>query len=235
MLTPVVHEPHGAVVVVTRKLRETSVAICGWNGSHYTKATWLTDKPRAPCRRSAKTPVVLGLADRAFEKTLNDTLASDAMMLPPNNPEGIGVDVDFAVSLAARGILSVVFTGQFVCGAIADCTIDGYADGHDFGASSGLSVAVDAGVIAKSPAEYIDLARARDIIHPVLVAGQAHCAGPTRDDALTVDGAVLEETGVSIEHDECVNHVHSHVWTLVPYAKLASALKNGSPFEAAWR
>jgi len=233
-LTPVVHAPGGTIEVATRPHVETSLAICGWNGSRYDREDWLKDVPKGPCRRASKAPVVLGLADRAFEKRLNDALFTDAKMAAPNNADGVGVDVTYTLPLSERGILSVVFTAKFSCGNVPDCSVDNWVDAHNWGASFGVTVAVDAGVIAKSPADFVDFSKVRPVVRGVLAAGFAQCVSAGPEEGWSVQGAVLGESGLSIEHDECVNHVHSDAWTLVPYAKLGPALKAG-PFEAAWK
>ena len=234
-LLPITRKAGEPVVIVTRPETDKSLAICGWDGHRFTSGN--TEKPAAPCFRKASAPVVLGLSDRAFEKTLDAALLASAKMNAFDNPVGVGVTVDYHAVLNARGVLSIVFDAKYSCGAgVKDCDVDAYAPGHNYGHETGFVVAIDGAAIAKSPADFIDLKKARAVIKPITDKGYAMCvASGTGDPLQEVMGAVLDDTGVRIEHDQCSNHVHTDQWDVIPYPKLDAALKNDSPFSAAWK
>lgn len=226
-LAPVGYKPGDAITVATRFGDESSLALCGDGGG---------DKPKAACRRKTKAPVALGLADRAFEKKLNAALLDRAKMAPPANPEGIGVTTDYVVQLATHGVLSIVFVGNYECGAKKDCGVDAYVPGHKWYNTTSLTAAVDKGIIAKSYSEFVDFSKVVPLIKPIVASGFKMCVTSGPDNPLDgVTDAVLTERGVSWEHDNCGNHVHADAWDLIPYAKLGAALKPGSPFESAWK
>jgi hypothetical protein len=227
-LVPVSYTKGDKLAIATRLGDESSLALCG---------KFADEKPKAACRRKTKAPVVLGLTDRAFEKKLNDALAGLAKMAVPANPEGIGVTVDYTVHLAARGILSVAFLGNYVCGtAVKECGVDGYVPEHRWHETASLTAAVDASLIAKSYSDFVDFSKAAALIKPIVEGGFKRCVSSGPDDPVDgVTGAVLTETGVSVEYDNCGNHVHADAWAPIPYAKLSAALKAGSPYESAWK
>jgi len=225
-LAPIAYKPDEPILTVARHVDESSLALCG---------KFADEKPKAPCRRKARAPVVLGLADRAFEKKLNETLLERAKISPPANPEGIGVAVDYRIELAARGVLSIVFIGTFECGTVKDCGIDSYVPGHKWNQLRTLVAAVDASAIAKDYKDYVDFTKTRAAIKPIVANGFKMCVSSGPDDP--VDGvvdAVPSEKGLAFAYDNCGNHVHSDAWETIPYAKLSGALKSGTPYEKAW-
>lgn len=225
-LAPVAYKPGDPIVTVARHLDESSLALCG---------KFADEKPKAPCRRKAKAPVVLGLADRAFEKKLNETLLERAKIPPPANPEGIGVSTDYRIDLAARGVLSVVFVGTYECVGGKDCGVDGYVPNHKWNEMKTLVAAVDVGTIAKSYKDYVDFTKARAVIAPIVASGFKMCVSSGPDDPVDgVTDAVPSEKGLAFAYDNCGNHVHSDAWETIPYAKLSGALKSGTPYEKAW-
>ncbi len=234
-LVPVTRKPAEPVVVVTRQETDKSLAICGWDGRRFGNGD--TEKPSAPCIRRASVPVVFGLSDRPFQRSLNAALVAAAKMKAPDNPIGVGVVVSYAIAMNARGVLSIVLDGRFDCGPTnKDCELDAYLPGHNGGRSVGLTAAVDGASIARSPADFIDLAKARSTITPIIRSGFALCVTAGDEDPLQdVMGAVLADDGVRVEHDSCANHVHSDAWAIIPYAKVKPALKADSPFAPAWK
>jgi hypothetical protein len=224
-LEPVRRAERGPVLVVTRLRKDRGIALCGKT----------EEKRKPPCWRDASVPMVLGLSNRPFERSINFALNMQSMMRLPENPEGIGATVTYSVVMNTRGILSIVSRGVFACSATRkDCDLDSYLPYHNRGRSIGLTAAVDAATIASSPGDFLDVGKARPTIQPILAFGFAMCVWGGDMPGPDLKGAVLGEKGVDIEYDLCANHVHSDAWRTVPYAELASALKSDSPFAPAW-
>jgi hypothetical protein len=228
-LKPVARSAGDPVAVATRHVHVRSEKICH-----------SVTKPRAPCRRDARIPVVLGLADRAFSKQVNDRLAALAAFDPPSNDTGLGVNVSYAVVLNERGFLSVTFNGEYqaelACEAKrADC--EGvYQYTHAGNAATGVTVAVDRGEIASNATDYLTLggANARRELGAVVMRGVAKCVTAPDKPLADISRALLTPLGVSILYDRCSMHVHEYRWDVVPYGRLRDALRTASPFAEVW-
>ncbi len=245
-LQPIKRRTGEPVVVATRHVHKSSLALCDWSEAATTKRGQFASVPAAPCEQDARVPVVLGLDDRGFQKKLNRRLAEACDVAPPPNPVGLRIKIDYFVPLNERGFITFVVKGDYLSEAACDrraaegAECSGvYAHSHTLNVASGLTAAVDGRAIASSAADFMDVKRARSPLIATIRGGQDHCVtGPMEYDPL--EGlpqgppAVLSPKGVSILYDNCAEHVHTYAWAEIPFARLRSALRAGSIFEPVW-
>ena len=156
-------------------------------------------------------PVVFGLGDRAFEKKLNDALAT----LTANAATDVGtwVTVDYLVPFNERGFLSVIVTARYASEMRCDNGVS------CIGTSNGLSAAVDAHALATDLWDVVDPVKAK----PFVAAHRLSSVG------------VLTRRGVSFRYDEVEDGVHAPAWDEISFDDLGSALRRGSAFEPLWK
>ena len=195
-LEPLVRRAGEPVFVATRQVHVASTARC--------RSKWTTS-----CGTDARVPVVLGLADRAFERKLDERLLALATISPP---AGVGASIDYDVPLNERG---------FVSFEIAARLGDGQSE------KAGLSAAVDDDAIASDLTAFVDVPKARGALD-ALVGGA--CDGGA---LAHLHDAVLGERGVRVLVDGC-DGGRSQRWRELGFAKLAGALRAETPFDAAW-
>ena len=196
-LEPIARKPGDPVFVAARTIRQT--------------------------RSDTRVPVVLGLADRAFEKKLDDALLAKASVRAPAG--SWRVTTDYSVPLNERGYVSFEIISRY-----ADHASD------KSGGADGLTAAVDRQAIASTAADLIDVVKAKRLLVDMAERGYARCSTSLTDEhALdTIGAGVLTKTGVAIEHDTCDDHVHSPAWDELSFATLGSALRAGTAFEPFW-
>jgi hypothetical protein len=157
-----------------------------------------------------RTPVVLGLADRAFERKLNAALAEMTDVIAPRGASA-AVTVDYGVPLDERGFVSFVMTSRYAselpCGG-----------GLCIGDTRGLTAAVDARAIADDVWDVVDPVKARPLV-------ASRKLGPV---------GVLTRRGVSFRIDELEEGVRAPLWDEIPYDELGASLRR-SPFEMLWK
>src|SRR6185312_17076250 len=156
-LEPLVRHAGEPVFVATRRAEIPSATRCG--------SPWAAS---SSCEVTARVPVVLGLANRAFEHALDDRLASRADMRPP---PGDGAVIDYVVPLNAHGFVSFEISARWTGPAA-----------HGGGQAAGLTAAVDAGEMADDVDDFVDVPKARDQAD---VLAHAH-------------GAVLTDNGLAL-------------------------------------
>lgn len=157
----------------------------------------------------ARIPVVLGLADREFEKKLDARLAELAEARPP---PGGSVTVDYAVPLNERGVVSIEITTRRIVGR------------RTTSEAAGLTAAVDAGVIGRDVTDFVDVPKAR----AALDEATPDCDG---GDPLP-ESAVLTERGVDLLVGAC--GARAPGWHELAFAKVRAAMRQGTPFSLAW-
>jgi hypothetical protein len=158
-----------------------------------------------------RTPVVLGLGDRAFEKKLDDALESLAQTAATD--VGAWVSVDYLVPLNERGFVSIIVSARYA----AEVRCDGSVP--CIGTASGLSAAVDNRAIATST---------WDVVDPVKAAKLPAAR------RLSATG-VLTRRGVSYLYDEIEDGVHAPAWDEISFDDVGGALRRGSAFEPLWK
>jgi hypothetical protein len=158
-----------------------------------------------------RTPVLLGLGDRIFEKKLNDALES----LAQNAATDVGtwVSVDYLVPLNERGFVSVIVNARYASEARCDGGVP------CIGTASGLSAAVDARAIESSVWDVVDPLKARKV-------EAARRLSPT---------GVLTRRGVSYLYDEVEDGMHAPAWDEISFDDLGASLRRGSAFEPLWK
>ncbi len=183
-LEPIARRPGDAVFVATRHTKRAGVDV--------------------------RTPVVLGLADRAFQRKLDGALVemTDAIV-----PRGVpaAITVEYAVPLDERGLVSFVMTSRYAseipCGG-----------GLCIGDATGLSAAVDARAIADDVWDVVDPVKAR----PFVARRKLGATG------------VLTRRGVAFRVDELEAGVLAPLWDEIPFDELGASLRH-SPFESLWK
>jgi hypothetical protein len=229
-LEPISRRAGAPAVVATRRVHKQSLALCGWRGI-----------PVAPCESDARVPVVLGLADRAFEKKLNDRLAAISSIRPPSNPVGLRVKIDFATPMNDRGFVSFEITARYLpepaCDKPGAACAGVYAYSHATGSAAGLTASVDAHAIATNVSDFVDVVKARQQLVDLVTSGFADCVTPVDAEQAfdRVGEGVLTSTGVAVLVDHCQNHVHGPTWRELSFATLGPALRGGSPFAPVWK
>ncbi len=195
-LEPLVRRTGEPVFVATRQVHVPSAARC--------RSKWTTS-----CGTDARVPVVLGLADRAFERKLDERLLGLATFSPP---AGVGASVDYDVPLNERGFVSFEISARF-------------GDGQ--GEKAGLTAAVDEDAIASDLTAFVDVPKARRALDALV--GDS-CEGGA---LAHVHDAVLGERGLRVLVDGC-DGARSERWRDLGFARLAGALRAETPFDAAW-
>ena len=158
-----------------------------------------------------RTPVVLGLADREFEKKVDDALQSLAQTAATD--VGAWVSVDYLVPLNERGFVSIIVNARYATEVRCDGGVP------CIGTASGLTAAVDHHAIATSVWDVVDPVKARKIEAARRLS----------------DTGVLTRRGVSFRYDEVEDGVHAPAWDEISFDDLASALRRGSAFEPLWK
>lgn len=158
----------------------------------------------------ARIPVVLGLADRAFERKLDGALEELTTQAAPSDI-GTAVTVDYAVPLNERGFVSFAIDVRYA----SEVRCDG---GLCIGDASGLSAAVDAPALADDVWDLVDPVKA----HRLIVSRKLAATG------------VLTRRGVSFRYDELEAGVHASAWDEIPFDELGAALRH-SAFEPLWK
>jgi hypothetical protein len=158
-----------------------------------------------------RTPVLLGLGDRVFEKKVNDALQS----ISQNAATDVGawVSVDYLVPLNERGFVSIIVNARYA----SEVRCDGGVS--CIGTASGLSAAVDGRAIATSVWDVVDPVKAK------------RTPSATRLDTT----GILTRRGVSFRYDEVEDGVHAPAWDEISFDDLGTALRRGSPFEPLWK
>jgi len=158
-----------------------------------------------------RTPVVLGLGDRIFEKQLDDALESLAQTAATDI--GAWVTVDYLVPLNERGFLSVIVNARYAnevrCDGGAPC----------IGMASGLSAAVDGRAIQTSVWDVVDPVKAKRLQAARKLGGVG----------------ILTRRGVSFLYEEVEDGVHAPAWDEIAFDDLRGALRRGSAFEPLWK
>jgi hypothetical protein len=204
-----------AVVVAKKRIHERTRELCC---SPEAPETSPGVPGSAPCEVEAQVPFVLGLTDRAFQKSLNQELARMAKV----SPEGRSLTVAYSIPMNERGFVSFAFEVNY---------LGGFVCGNTTSHLAGLTAAIDARVVARTAADYLDLKRAHAELRAIYQRGMKNCAAwsdPAEDPV-----AVLTADGILISYDNCANHVHADDWEKLPFRRVRSALRQ-SAFEAAW-
>jgi hypothetical protein len=224
-LAPIAPREGDPVRVVTRRVHRSGTALCG------------TRMPsKVACAADARVPVVLGLADRAFEQHLDERLAGLSAMSPPDNDAGLRVRIDYKTPVNRGGIVSFEIEGHFL--DEASCERKGAPCNGFFtyssmtGRAASLTAAVDTHTMTSRLDDLIDTDKAHALLRAIAEHGQKGCVTNSDLDGETnvLTAGVLTETGVAIPYDLCTNHVHSVDWFELSFAKLGSARRRGSPF-----
>lgn len=158
-----------------------------------------------------RTPVVLGLGDRVFEKKLDDALQSLAQTAATD--VGAWVSVDYLVPLNERGFVSIIVNSRYA----AEVRCDGGVP--CIGTASGLSAAIDGRAIMTNVWDVVDPVKARKL------------EGARR---LSATG-VLTRRGISYLYEEIEDGVHAPAWDEISFDDLGGALRRGSAFEPLWK
>jgi hypothetical protein len=184
-LEPIAHAPGAEVFVATRHTRTDHIDV--------------------------RTPVVLGLGDRTFEKKLDDALESLAQTAATD--VGAWISVDYLVPLNERGFLSIIVNARYASEVKCDANV------VCVGTASGLSAAIDARAIATSVWDVVDPVKAKRL------------PGARRLSAI----GLLTRRGVSFQYDEVEDGVHAPAWDEISFEDLGGALRRGSAFEPLWK
>ncbi len=158
-----------------------------------------------------RTPVVLGLGDRVFEKKLDDALESLAQTAAKD--VGAWVSVDYLVPLNERGFVSIVVNARYATEVKCDNGV------VCMGTASGLSAAIDGRAIATTVWDVVDPVKAKK-----LPAARR----------ITATG-LLTRRGVSFRYDEVEDGVHAPAWDEISFDDLGTSLRRGSAFELLWK
>ncbi len=211
----------GAPVVVATRVDKTRSAGCDGED--------VDGRPkRVHPPTTVRVPVVLGLADRAFEHTLNDQLKALAHGVTAKCP--LGVDVTFRTPLDARGFLSVVFDTRYV----SEPDVGVYAWTHTGNVSSGVVVAIDRAHVGAME-EIVDTTKLGAVLSSKLLAANASCVtGPAEHPLDLLETLVLTADGAEICYEACSNHAHAAECSKVTSAKLRPALRGDSVFAPLW-
>lgn len=166
----------------------------------------------------ARVPVVLGLADRVFERKLNEELAA-------SSKRASTATFDYVVPLNEHGFVSFEITGKYLCD-VGPCTEK----------RTGVTAAVDAHEVATDASALIDMVKARTLLVDVVKGGNDACAKMLDDDrALAlVHSGILTQRGVSILYERCDEGSATRARELT-FAELGPSLRSESAFAPAWR
>lgn len=215
--------PGEPVVVATRTHRTTSSPCEGQVSDGGTR------KVRAVT--TVRIPVVLGLANRTFERELDARLQADAEQFQAMTCP-VGVDVSFRVVLNTRGFFSVIFDERNVAGPGICVACETFHEND----AAGLTAAVDAGFIAHMR-DFVDPDRLGAALpHGMRDATEQCVAGDQQpvDPVTLLDAFVLTARGADYCYRWCVNHMSGSRCGRISYQRLRPALEPGSLFAPLW-